>query len=112
MKKLIFGMVFFAAGFIFTSSVNAQTSHPRSINKREHRQQERIVSGVKNGSLTRREAIRLEKEQAQIRIKEARFRRSGDGLSPSERLRLQRELNQSSRHIYKQKHDDQNRPLP
>jgi len=43
---------------------------------------------------------------------EDRFRDSGDGLSPRERVRLQRELNEASRHIYRQKHDRQDYDPP
>lgn len=79
------------------------------INRREHHQQQRIREGVRDGELTRREAARLEVEQAQIRLQEARARRSGGEFTTRERLRIQRELNQANRHIYRQKHDRQDR---
>lgn len=79
------------------------------INRREHQQQQRIRAGVRTGELTRREAARLKVEQAQIRLQEARARHSGGGFTTRERLRIDRELNQASRHIYKQKHDRQDR---
>ncbi len=85
----------------------AGARHPHSINAREHRQQERIRQGERDGDLTRREAERLEAEQARIRVDEAYARRSGDGLSARERARLERELNRSSRDIYRQQHDAQ-----
>jgi hypothetical protein len=59
--------------------------------------------------LTRREAGRLASEQAQIAVLEARARRSGGEFTTRERARIRHELNQSSRHIYKQKHDGQDR---
>jgi hypothetical protein len=83
------------------------TYHPRSINARERREQQRIRQGERSGELTRSEAERLEAEQARIRVAEAYARRSGDGLSAEERARLKRELNRSSRDIYRQKHDAQ-----
>ncbi|HEV8157982.1 MAG: hypothetical protein H0W77_00930 [Acidobacteria bacterium] len=67
---------------------------------------------MKSGELTAKETHRLTREQHQIRRMETRFRHLGDGLSNRERYRLQRELNQSSRHIYKQKHDRQDYPTP
>jgi hypothetical protein len=79
------------------------------INQRERQQQQRIREGIRDGELTRREAGRLQVEQAQIRLQEARARRSGGEFTARERLRIQRELNQSSRHIYRQKHDRQDR---
>jgi hypothetical protein len=59
--------------------------------------------------LTRREAGRLASEQARIAVMEARARRSGGEFTASERARVRRELSQSSRHIYRQKHDRQDR---
>ena len=87
----------------------AQSRHPRSINARERHQQQRIRQGIRSGELTRREAARLEAQQARIRVAEAYARRSGGGLTPQERARLQHALNRSSRQIYRQKHDRQDR---
>ncbi|MGH9850199.1 MAG: hypothetical protein ACREBD_10105 [Blastocatellia bacterium] len=81
----------------------------QSINDRERNQQQRIRQGVRSGELTRHEALRLEREQARIRLAEARARRSGGEFTPRERARIQRELNQSNRHIRRQKHDRQDR---
>ena len=81
----------------------------QSINDREGNQQQRIRQGIRSGELTRHEALRLEREQARIRLAEARARRSGGEFTPRERARIQRELNQSSRHIRRQKHDRQDR---
>ncbi|MGD9561444.1 MAG: hypothetical protein AB7F88_05270 [Pyrinomonadaceae bacterium] len=82
-----------------------------NVNGRQHNQRQRIGQGVRSGELTVRETARLTREQVQIRRMENRFRTSGDGLSNRERVRLQRELNQSSRHIYRQKHDRQDYPI-
>lgn len=79
------------------------------INEREHDQQQRIRQGIRSGELTRIEAARLEREQARIRLAEARARRSGGEFTPRERARIQHELNQANRHIYRQKHDRQDR---
>ncbi|MDQ3062269.1 MAG: hypothetical protein M3R14_05325, partial [Acidobacteriota bacterium] len=98
----------------FSADAFAQTKfRPRnSINNRQQYQQKRIVRGVKSGELTAWETHRLGREQYQIHRMETRFRHSGEGLSNRERYRLQRELNQSSRHIYRQKHDRQDYPKP
>jgi hypothetical protein len=98
------------AMLVFAFAAGAQTRH--GINAREHRQQERIYNGVRSGQLTEREDVRLEREQFRIQRQEARFRESGDGLSRYERARLERELNRSSRDIYRQKHDNQYSPRP
>lgn len=91
---------------------DASAQRRGGINDRQQDQRSRIVSGVRSGELTYKETARLAREQARIRRMEHRFRRSGDGLSGRERYRLQRELNRSSRHIYRQKHDRQDRPRP
>lgn len=107
MKKivgLIFASLFILGGLVIDSS--AQTSR-QTINARQNRQQRRIYRGVRSGRLTGREAVRLERRQMAIRRTEARYRRSGGGLSMSERRRLQRRLNRTNRSIYRQKHDKQ-----
>ena len=80
-----------------------------TINAREREQQQRIRQGIRSGELTRIEAARLEAEQARIRSAEARARRSGGVFTLRERARIQRELDQANRHIYRQKHDRQDR---
>jgi hypothetical protein len=42
-------------------------------------------------------------------VDEARARQSGGEFTPRERGRIQRQLNRSSRSIYRQKHDRQDR---
>jgi hypothetical protein len=85
----------------------AMAHHPR-INERQHQQQQRIRHGIRNEELTRREAGRLVTEQARIRAYERRARCDGD-LSFRERFRLDNMLDRSSRNIYRQTHDRQDR---
>jgi hypothetical protein len=87
----------------------AAQTYPGSINRREARQQRRIRQGVRSGELTRREARRVERREARIRFNEARARRSGGRFTARERWRIQRQLNRSSRAVYRQKHDRQDR---
>jgi hypothetical protein len=91
-----------------TAQTRAQC-RAHSINTREHRQERRIAQGVRSGELTRREAARLQAEQARLRVYEAFARRSGGELTARERARLQHALNRTSRDIYRQKHDGQDR---
>ena len=91
---------------------DASAQRRGNINQRQQNQRERISNGIRSGELTARETARLAREQAHIYRMEARFRRSGDEFTNRERYRLQRELNQSSRHIYRQKHDRQDYPRP
>ncbi len=83
------------------------TSTPR-IDRRERNQQMRIRQGVRSGELNRREVRRLEGEQRRVRRHEAIAKSDGD-VTARERHRLNRELDRSSRHIYRQKHDRQER---
>src|SRR5262245_55408579 len=79
-----------------------------TINQRERRQQERIADGVRDGELTRKEAGKLEKEQAKIHTAEARAKADGE-FTAKERAKIQKKQDKASRHIYKEKHDNQTR---
>lgn len=110
--KTILGISFGVLVCLAAMAADASAQRNRGINDRQQNQRQRIANGVRSGELTARETRRLVREQAQIRRMEHRFRRSGDGLSDRERARLQRELNQSSRHIRRQSHDRQDYPRP
>lgn len=81
----------------------------QGINQRQQNQQARIRQGVRSGELTRREAGRLQAQQARIRVNERYARRSGGEFTARERARIQGQLNRSSRTVYRQKHDRQDR---
>ncbi|HUL73308.1 MAG TPA: hypothetical protein VLT86_09425 [Vicinamibacterales bacterium] len=87
----------------------ASTAHPRGINAREHRQTVRIKDGVKDGQLTRGELDKVKADEAGIRAEERVYRKSGDGLDKAEVKDLEKDLNQSSRQIYRLKHNDRTR---
>jgi hypothetical protein len=72
-------------------------------------QQMRIHQGVQSGTLTRREARRMERQERRMALKTRRAWRSGGQLTPVERTRLEGRYNRESRRIYRQKHDQQNR---
>lgn len=84
-------------------------SQAAGINQRERHQQRRIVQGLRSGELTGREFVRLERQQARLRREEFRYRHNDGRLGPRERADLQRDLNRTSRRIYRQKHDGQSR---
>jgi hypothetical protein len=73
------------------------------VNHRQYTQEHRIAQGIQSGTLTAREAARLQVKEAKLAALEARLR--VNGLTPSERAKLQRELNQLNNSIYAQKHD-------
>lgn len=104
MKKVFFSLVLVAGMSAYTF---AQTATPVAKERQEN-QRERIQDGVKDGSLTRREAARMrhrEKETHQD-IKEAK----SDGVvTKEERVEIKQEQNQNSKAIYRQKHDGQRR---
>ena len=101
-----------AGAILFTTAPLAEArdrgSRTPGINRREANQKHRIQQGVRSGELTRRETARLAAEQARIRAMERRARANGE-VTARESARLQRQLNQSSRHIYQQEHDRQDR---
>jgi hypothetical protein len=79
------------------------------INRREQNQRERIGNGVQSGSLSKREAARLRAREASIEAQEQRDRADGRGYTARERARTNRRLNNTSKAIYRQKHDGQTR---
>lgn len=98
----------FMLGLFVTSvalPVFAQTSSP-GVDQRAQRQQQRIQQGIQSGQLTPKEAARLGPEQARIRDEESAMKADGK-LDVAERRKLHRDLDRSSRHIAKEKHDRQ-----
>ena len=76
------------------------------IDQREANQERRIEQGVKSGSLTRKEARRLENDQAHVQKMETRAEADGK-VSARERARIERAQDRESRRIYREKHDKQ-----
>jgi len=72
---------------------------------RQVKQQKRIHQGLKSGELTKKEALRLEREQRRIQKTKQEAIKDGE-LTPKERLRLERQQNQANRHIYRLKHNE------
>ncbi len=95
-----------AVGIVIVAG--ALSSVEAGVNRRQHNQQRRIAQGVRSGELTRQETRVLEREQARIRRHELRARSDG-AFTVRERARINRDLNRSSRRIYREKHDRQNR---
>ena len=104
--------LFLSVAFVITvlpAAGWAQGRYNHGVNERQRDQQQRIRQGVRSGELTRGEAARIQADQARLRAREARFRRSGGEFTARERARVQRGLNRSSRNIYRQKNDRQDR---
>ena len=86
----------------------AGTETPR-VDQRQARQEQRIDQGIASGTLTKPEARRMNRQQN--RIDRAENQAKADGVvTAQERKTLTKAQNRSSRHIYRQKHDAQQRP--
>ena len=111
MKKFSAVVLTLAGAVAVVGASHADTHRTRDpgVNQRQHNQRERIQQGVKSGELTRRETGRLVEEQRDIRQLERGYKSDGT-LTGAERRDLQHEQNQASRDIYRQKHDQQDRP--
>jgi uncharacterized membrane protein YebE (DUF533 family) len=105
MRKLVAMSVLTAFVGGMTASAFAQTKTPVAT-ERQVNQQARIKQGVKSGELNKREAARLEAEQAKIQA-EKKAARSDGKVTPRERARIQHDQNKASRRIAVQKHDAQ-----
>jgi len=92
---------------VLSLSAAAQAAPWQSINQRQANLENRIDNGVRNGSLTRREATRLRNQFYHLERLERQYRRGG--LSWSERRDLDRRFDRLSAQIRFQKHDAQNR---
>ena len=78
------------------------------IPPRQRNQQRRIAQGVKSGQLTAGETARLETREARLNKQFAAERKANGGvLTPGERAQANRELNRTSRAIYRDKHNAQ-----
>ena len=86
-------------------AVLAQTNTP-NIDQRQANQEARIQQGVNSGSLTPREAARLERGQGRVDRMEGRAKADGV-VTDRERARIQHAENRQSREINREKHDRQ-----
>lgn len=78
------------------------------VNQRQANQTGRIVNGVKTGELTKPEAQELRTERRDIRQLEQNYKSDGV-LTKNERQDLHQQLNQQSKEIHEEKHDDEKR---
>jgi len=104
---------------IYSEKHDAQTGNPASASsqrmqadvQRNANQQQRIDQGLHNGSLTPREAGRLERGQAHADRIEARAGADGH-VGQYEQRRIQNAENRQSGRIYREKHDAERRGNP
>ena len=101
---------------IYREKHDAQTGNPNSASsqrmqadvQRNANQEQRIENGVKNGSLTNREASNLERGQARIDRKEANAASNGH-VGAGEQKNIQAAENHQSKRIHREKHNDRKR---
>jgi hypothetical protein len=88
--------------FLMSAAAQAGT-----IAERSQRQENRIDSGIQQGTLTNREAYRLDARQEAIERSRQRDIQDGQGLTAQEQRNLTQRQNALSQDIYRQKHDAQ-----
>lgn len=101
---------------IHSEKHDAQTGNPNSASskrmqanvQRNVAQQQRIENGLQNGSLTNREAGKLEHGQAHVDRRQYRAGRDGH-VSKREEAKIQRSENHQSHRIHHEKHDREHR---
>src|SRR5260370_14543407 len=97
-----------AAGFLMGSAgIGCADDAPaRRIKECKENQQSRIGNGIKNGSLSPKEAAHIENKQANLN-KEIRTERKANGgnLTNKEKAQINRQQNRLSKGIYNTKHD-------
>ena len=104
MKKLIVGLAAGAAAMVsFSGAANAAPW--QSINQREARIEMQIRQGLRSGTLTRVEAVRLTNSLHQLERLEASFRRGG--LTIAERRVLDQRYDALARTVRQQTADRQ-----
>lgn len=94
-----------ALAIVLPTLAFAQANTP-GIDQRQANQERRIDQGVASGSLTPREANRLERGQQRVDNMENRAKADGV-VTRQERARINHAQNVQSERIYEQKHDRQ-----
>jgi uncharacterized membrane protein YebE (DUF533 family) len=99
------GALFITATSV-TFAQNAMTPNTPKIDAREQRQDARIDQGVASGQLTTKEAARLDARETRIQQMEASAKADGK-VTKAERSQIRHAQNNTSKAIYRQKHDGQ-----
>ncbi|MBV9462828.1 MAG: hypothetical protein JO317_01245 [Verrucomicrobiae bacterium] len=100
-------------GDVTTSETGGTTMksgiHDPGVNTRQRWQRDRIRQGVRSGQLTKGETKQLASEEKDLRQEEKQYKSDGT-LTKDERQDLHQDLNQVSKDIYTDKHNDQTQP--
>ena len=105
MKRMILTIV--TAGLIVGVTGIGFADEPEGrIQQRKENQQARIGNGVKNGTLSPRETVNLEKKEGALNHEIHHDRvQNGGNLTNKEKAQVNRQQNHLSRQIYKDKHN-------
>ncbi len=95
-----------ALAIVFAVQTAEAHPHGHKVPHKQYNQHKRIHHGVHNGQLTRPEARMLRAQQAKVRHYKQMAMADGR-ITPHERNLINRSQAQTSRNIYRQKHDGQ-----
>lgn len=104
-----------AASLLLAASAFAQTTEAppkpqeQRVDNRQERQADRIAQGAESGQLTRREQLRLKRQQKKIGHMETKVEADGT-VTRKEAVRLEHAQDHAKRRIAHAKHDNQERP--
>lgn len=91
-----------------TTGANAWGTSSSDIDRTQANQAARINQGLRDGSLTRREAEALAAEQRRIQALESAAKRDGV-VTRGEQAAIKNAQENASRHIYQERHDSESR---
>ena len=92
-------------GYVYRDTTYRGYGQWRGINARQNAIEHRINVGIRNGTITRSEAIRLRADLRHVSILEARYRRTGGGLSAWERRDLDMRLDRLAVRVRMERRD-------
>ena len=108
MKNPLLSSLLLSIAVLGSISTQASAASLDRSERREAKQENRISEGVQNGSLTEKEALRL--QEREHRIDHMQLNAAKDGrVTKREAARIEHAQDHASRAIYRQKHDRQAR---
>jgi hypothetical protein len=105
MKRMFSILIALSISTVFAAVSLAQTP---VIKARQKHQQKRIFQGINSGELTRKETLKLEKEQFKIQ-KEKKAARADGVVTNKERFGILKDQFKASNHIFRAKHNKKDR---
>jgi hypothetical protein len=111
MKRTAVGIASLLFALPFAAGAQTTPTKPQTIAQRKADQQRRIAQGVGSGQLTPGETSHLERQERGINREERGMREQDNGhLTRQDRQTLDRQQNQESRRIYRDKHNNRTDP--